>query len=457
MIVPIFSTCIVLYLISIVFPSALVSHAISVMAVLAILISYRYVGRVVKILSGILLTVGFAVMLANGAGPLELLKSFGYMMNVLTLFALVPLMAIPMQIGHYGRDIQTIIHSRIKSSGSLYVLTSGLSHFLGVFTYLASLPMTYYAIRPAADLYPIRNKERFMSRAITHGFSMTTMWTPIAPILATVLEMTKVSWASIILFVLALAVLGLILDWAFGVMIGKKHSLDKEVESAQQEMAVAGSDSHYGKVWHVLAAIALLSVIVLVMELMLGMSFMLIIIILILPFGLVWSLFIGKGKEYGNLVKKHPAHYLPKMKDQFVIFLSAGFMITALRWSGADAVINLTISDFKDLVGVHVFIVLIPLIPLGLAFIGLHPAVALALVAQSVNPQILGISPQLLAVSMLAGAASSFLMGPYNATIGMMAGIVKRSPFEVSNWNLPFTAAFIVLSMCLLIVLQMVV
>ncbi|RXT06580.1 hypothetical protein [Ammoniphilus sp. CFH 90114] len=456
MIVLIFSLSIILYLLTTAFTHLWLSYALSIMAVVAILISFRHVRGIVQILSGILLVIGFVVMLANGAGILDILKSFGYMMNILTLFALVPLMAIPMRTGRYGEDIQRLISSQVKSSGSLYVLTSGLAHFLGIFTYLASLPMTYYAIRPSADGYPIHDKERFMSRAITHGFSMTTMWTPIAPILATVLEMTKVSWASIVLYVLILAFLGLLVDWIFGMVIAKRNRMNTEVGSAQQELAATGvgEGSRSGKVWHVVFAIIILSLLILVMELTLSMTFMMIIIILIVPFGLIWSVLIGKGKEFWQEAKKHPSGYLPKMKDQFVIFLSAGFMITALRWSGTDTVINLAISDFKDLVGVHVFIVLIPLIPLGLAFIGLHPAVALALVAQSLDAQLLGISPQLISVAMLAGAATSFLMGPYNATIGMMAGIVNRSPFQVSNWNFPYTIAFILVAMCFLVVLQ---
>lgn len=52
---------------------------------------------------------------------------------------------------------------------------------------------------------------------------------------------------------------------------------------------------------------------------------------------------------------------------------------------------------------------LIPVIPFALAFAGLHPAVAIALVAGAMNPDFLGIASPLLVIALLAGAAMVFL------------------------------------------------
>jgi hypothetical protein len=97
---------------------------------------------------------------------------------------------------------------------------------------------------------------------------------------------------------------------------------------------------------------------------------------------------------------------------------------------------------------------LIPLIPFTLAFLGLQPAVALALTAESMNPQALGVSVELMAIAMLTGAASAFLMGPYNATVAMMASLTKKSSYKLSRWNAPFTMTFLLMSMLLLIILK---
>jgi hypothetical protein len=45
-------------------------------------------------------------------------------------------------------------------------------------------------------------------------------------------------------------------------------------------------------------------------------------------------------------------------------------------------------------------------------------------------------------------------MGPYNATAGMMSNLIGKSSYKVSNWNAPFTAAYLLMSMILLLVLK---
>ncbi|MDF2963662.1 MAG: hypothetical protein K0S39_5397 [Paenibacillus sp.] len=132
----------------------------------------------------------------------------------------------------------------------------------------------------------------------------------------------------------------------------------------------------------------------------------------------------------------------------------AGFMISAIQTTGAGHVINSWILAVKELVGADLFLLVIPLIPLVLAFAGLHPAVALALAAESLNPQALGISVGITAIAMLTGAAAAFMVGPYNATAGMMAGLAGQSSYKVSNWNIPFTAAYLLMAMILLLILK---
>jgi len=75
--------------------------------------------------------------------------------------------------------------------------------------------------------------------------------------------------------------------------------------------------------------------------------------------------------------------------------------------------------------------------------------------AGALNPGAIGISPLILTVAMLSGAISAFLIGPYNATIGLMANIVKESSLKVSNWNLTYTLLFMIWIMLYLFTLQL--
>ncbi|MGG1630866.1 hypothetical protein [Rossellomorea sp. NRS-1567] len=449
---------ILFYLINELFSGLNISPIISVICFLIVMITLFRINKFVRVIGGAFLVLGFIMMMKGDAGWKDILFSFGPMLNLLTLFALVPLLALPIKLGNYSENIQGFISRRVKSSTSLYSLTSGISYFFSIFMNLATLPMTYFSVRPAADAFPLEDKERFMSRAITHGFSMPLMWAPVTPIVGIVIDMTGVKWGGLLPYVLPLSVMGLLLDWYTGGFRKRRNRPSYGTSPAAKETAAAmeGMDGKAGagKLSHILIAILAFNIVISFLEHWLSLSFLIVVSLLVIPFAFIWCLLLGRAGGFKNGLVDHYQHHLLKMKDQFFIFLSAGFFISAIEFSHTDHLVNEWITAFKDTIGIEIFVLLIPLIPLILAFIGLHPAVALALLAGTLDPQSLDVSPYILTVSMLAGAVSAFLMGPYNATIGLMSTIVKTSSFKVSNWNFIFTISFLALTVVYLMILQ---
>src|SRR5699024_9630138 len=111
-------------------------------------------------------------------------------------------------------------------------------------------------------------------------------------------------------------------------------------------------------------------------------DFLLIVTLVIIPFSFIWSIILGKTKGFLTSLKDHFNHQLPKMKNQFFIFLSAGFLISAVRLSGSDYHINEWVSGFSFFIGTEVFLTLLPLVPLAMAFLGFHPIISLSLLAE---------------------------------------------------------------------------
>jgi hypothetical protein len=449
---------ILLYLINELFTGIHLAPTISVICLLIVMLTALRVSKFVRVIGGTFLVLGLIMMVKSEGSLKDILFSFGPMLNLLTLFALVPLLAQPIKLGNYSENIQGFISRRVKSSTSLYSLTSGISYFFSIFMNLATLPMTYFSVRPAADAFPLEDKERFMSRAITHGFSMPLMWAPVTPIVGIVIDMTGVKWGGMLPYVLPLSVMGLLLDWYLGGYRKRGKSDSYRTRSAIDETAATiekpDGKAGPGKLSHILMAIVIFNIVIAIMEHWLSLSFLIVVSLLVIPFAFIWCGMLGKARDFKNGLANHYHHHLLKMKDQFFIFLSAGFFISAIEFSHTDHVVNEWITAFKDTIGIEIFVLLIPLIPLILAFAGLHPAVALALLAGTLDPHSLDISPYILTVSMLAGAVSAFLMGPYNATIGLMSTIVKTSSFKVSNWNFIFTVSFLSLTVLYLILLQ---
>jgi hypothetical protein len=459
-----FFLAIVTYLCSAFYSSKLLDFIISFLSVLIVITVYGSVKRFVQVLGTLFLFIGVTLLIMNGSPWSSYFYGFGNMLKVLSLFALIPIISIPIELGNYALRIQAMIQSKIKHSGLLYMVTSSLAYILSSFMNLATLPMIYHTIRPSLDLYPIEEKERFISRSITHGFSMPIMWTPVAPIVGVIVELTGVQWNSILPIVITFSLVGLVLDMLLGLWNANRRQLKlsqaviNELSSARESMDQS-SWQKFGlsKSSHpiqILIAILIFNSLIFLMEKYSNFSFLLLVTVSVIPFAFIWTLMLGKGKLFIMQSKSMLQKHLLSMKEQFFIFLSAGFMISAINVTGTGHAINLGLINVKNLVGTDLFLLFIPIIPFALAFIGIHPAVGLALVAEALNPQALGISVQVTAIAMLIGATMAFLMGPYNATTGMMANLTGKSSYQVSNWNAPFTGLYLILSMLLLLLIE---
>ncbi|MFC5712058.1 hypothetical protein ACFPU1_04650 [Thalassorhabdus alkalitolerans] len=457
-----FTVLIIVYLLSVLFPSSVVEFLVSLLSLLSILLTITLVNKMVLKFGLAFLGLGIFMLYTSGTSPAHYLFSFGSMLNLLSLFALVPILALPIKLGNYAEAVQNIIQEKVKNSGQLYMLSSGISYFLSSFMNLAALPMTYYAIQPSIRLFSITNKPRFMSRSITHGFAMPLLWTPVTPIVGIVIEMTGVSWGAMLPILIPLSILGLLLDWATGVYLSKKYHSPSPLgrPQAYKEMAAAIDHSSQGektsKLFHLIGAVLLLNVIITFADLYLDVSFLFLVTILVIPFSFTWALLIQKGKGFLTGLKEHFDTHLLKMKDQFFIFLSAGFFISAIGISGTEQTINKWIGGLITVIGEHAFLFIVPLLPLALAFIGLHPAVALALLVEAIDFSILGISPVVFTLAMLGGAVPAFLMGPYNATLGLMSNIIDEDPYKISRWNAGFTFMYLLLLLIFISVLQLI-
>jgi len=445
------------------FPRLPLDWVISILCVAIVLLVFSSLKRFVRIVGGLFVAVGCGLLAANGASWDSYPLSFGGMLNILSLFALVPVVAIPIQLGRYAERVQSIIRRRVRHSGALYAITSSMSYMFSSFMSVAALPMVYHTIRSSVELYPIAHKDRFVSRAITHGFGMPLVWTPVTPMVGIIVEMTGVRWTAILPIVIPLSLLGLALDWLTGLWLASRRRREigqealRETAAARENENGNESPSEKEKAKHpaqIVAVILAFNLVVSALEHYTAMSFLTLVTLSVVPFAFIWATLIGMPREFAARARQAVPEQLGKMKDQFFVFLCAGFMIAAFQATNADLTVSLWLNEIKDVVGPKLFLSFIPLLPFALAFVGIHPAVALALAAGALRPEALGIPVEPIAAAMLLGAAGSFLVGPYNATIGIMSGLVDRSTYQLSNWNLPFTAAFLAVSMSALFFLQ---
>ncbi len=445
-----FLLAICLYLLSNLVSQPILDMFLSAVSFLIVLFSVIFVSKIVLTFGLVFLFTGTMMLINSSVEWTHYLFAFGEMLNLITLFALIPILALPIKLGKYEYEVEAVIQKKIKSTGQLYMVSSSMSYFLSSFMNLAALPMTYYSISPSVRIFTIKNKERFLSRSITHGFAMPLLWTPVTPIVGTVIEMTGVSYSSILPILIPLSIVGLLLDWAIAHIYAKKSkairmegAASEEIKRSNQEVSASKEGKSIFRLFHILAAIVLLNIVILTTEQFMDLSFLFLISLLVIPFSFTWTLFLRKEREYITGLKNHFKTQIIKMKDQFFLFLSAGFFISAMNISGTNQTINDCLSSIIEMIGIEMVLVVLPFVPVTLAFIGLHPAIAFVLIVEAINAGDLGLSPIVMTIALLGGSVPAFLMGPYNATLGIMSNIVKKTPFKISNWNFPFCFAYL--------------
>ncbi|RYM00272.1 hypothetical protein EWH99_12485 [Sporolactobacillus sp. THM7-7] len=423
---------------------------VSVFSFLAVMKTLQYV-RGLTLFFGLFFLISGGLLIVKSSFPLtHLITSFGEMIEMVTLFSLVPILGLPIRIGQYAEEVREKVNQKIKNSRQFYMLTSGVAYFFSSFMNIAALPVTYYSISPSINQYPVPNGKKYLSQSITHGFAMPLLWSPVTPILATVLALTGTQYTVILPLLLALSIGGLLLDWLISARSFTSKDQNHSSERARSEIAAARENepsdaSHSSRFFQLFVFILALYVSIIFLDHFFKMSFLFSVSILIIPFAFVWSVFIRKTREFSVGLKDHFSSQIVKMQNQFFIFLSAGFFIQAMQITHADKALNQTMETLIQWMGTGAFLLILPLIPLILAFVGLHPAVSLVFISEAVRTNLLADMPIVVTVAMLGGAIPAFLMGPYNATLGIMSGLIKEKPFTLSNWNFKFTAVYLVL------------
>lgn len=271
--------------------------------------------------------------------------------------------------------------------------------------------------------------------AIHRGFSAASCWSPIFGHLALLLLVyPQLEWPDVAPFGLAMGVLFSLMSPIIG------PSTPHGDESADV--------SAWGAVKPVLGA--LLPTIPL-MALFLGTAIWLqqllavpiaVIIAGQAPFyALLWNFSVSRtlGKAWGHLIAD-ARHALPRVAPEAIFFAAGGCMMALLSAaipqvfleSASAAVGGLTVLGIALILGLSI----------GLALVGLHPVLTALLLAASLSPEQLNLSPLVHFLTVLLGCAIAFTISPYTVLCLLIARDSARSPFEIAyRWNATFAAA----------------
>ena len=416
----------------------------SVLALLCIAVSLPACGPVARVLTLLFLAGGYLMLWRAGVGWPQYLLAHGDMLYLLALFAVLPLLSIPVQLGAYGDSIETVLRSRISGLFQLNCVVTVLAYLCGSFMSLAAVPIMMTSLAPVVGSYPLRDPQRFAAVATTYGYVLPILWTPVSGVVGVVLHSLHLEWTALLPLLIGLSIAGLLLNWALFWLIelrGQPTAIVPPPPAADQP-ALGPAVRHLAQM---LLGIVLMVGLIAVFDRLLKIGMLTVVTLLAVPFSLAWSMALGKGLAYTRAAAVQMTSRLPRLADQFAIFLAAGFFVSAMHLSGVDHVVNQAFVALHQTLGTRLFLLAMPLMALAAAIAGVHPLVAIALLGQSLKPEVLGIDVELLALALIGSAVLTYMLGPFSGTLGLMQSLTRIPGYRLALWNLPYAVGYVAL------------
>jgi hypothetical protein len=416
----------------------------SVLALLCIVVSLPACGPVARTLTLSFLAGGYLMLWRAGVAWPQYLLAHGDMLYLLALFAVLPLLSIPVQLGAYGDSIETVLRSRISGLFQLNCVVTVLAYLCGSFMSLAAVPIMMTSLAPVVGSYPLRDPRRFAAVATTYGYVLPILWTPVSGVVGVVLHSLHLEWTALLPLLVGLSVAGLLLNWALFWLIELRVRPAAAVPApaAADQPALGPALRHLAQM---LLGIVLMVGLIALFDRLLKIGMLTVVTLLAIPFSLAWSLALGKGVAYTRAAAMHMTSRLPRLADQFAIFLAAGFFVSAMHLSGVDHAVNQAFLALHQTLGTRLFLLAMPLMALAAAMAGVHPLVAIALLGQSLKPEVLGIDVELLALALIGSSVLTYMLGPFSGTLGLMQSLTRISGYRLALWNLPYAAGYVAL------------
>ncbi|MCG3134924.1 MAG: hypothetical protein LC131_19165 [Anaerolineae bacterium] len=422
---------------------AALAPMLSTLSLMAIIISLPAVGSVTRVLTALFLGGGTFMLYWKNVPWSQYLGAFGEMAYLLALIAVVPILSTPVKLGGYGGAIQTTLRGRIASVWGLNCLATTLAFVCGSFMSLAAVPIMISSLGPVVGSYRLRNPVRFMAVAAAYGYVLPILWTPVSGVVGVVLHSLHVDWLSLFPILFVLSVAALCSNWAIFYLLepwGKEQAAPITAEPTQRDTV-----SPVSRLLQMLLAIVLLVIAIVFLEEWLRIGLVTVVTLVTVPFALAWSAALGQTVGFLKETGSQLVPGLSRMSSQFAIFLSAGYFVKAMHLSGADHTANIMFLSLHDAVGTQLFLILIPIMALIVSFLGLHPLVAIALLGESLKPEVLGINPTQLAITLIGSSVLTYMLGPFSGTLALVQSINQVSTFRLSLWNAPYAAGYFVL------------
>lgn len=435
-----------IYLIHIFIPNVFLQRSYEIGAAMLFLITLIYARRSSKITGILLISIGSVMFILKGVHGWTILEGFGKNMNLLTLFIVVPLISVMISTGGYLTALkQKMISLQTKSDSGAhpYRLSAILTSGMGLLLNLGTMPIVY---RIAEESFSPFYKKK-MGIVLHRAFTFCMFWSPYFVNVGIMLVLFDISWSEISIAGIIIALGFLVITMIFFRWVHFDNDLltdgNESMTEAEDEKVV------HQKLKGLFTGGMILFLFSFLLEVWLEVSMLTIVSVLGLLYPLIWSMITRIVKEYLQAAIQYVSGAFDRLKNEMLIFISAGYIGVAIQQTEAGLWVS-SMIDQLSLGSTYLMSILITFFVIFLAMIGIHPVIVVIGIGSSLHPEWFGVSPAYLAVNLLMAWGMATSLSPFSGSVLMTSGLIKASPFSVVKQNLPFIAVcFLILPILL--------
>src|SRR5690625_508250 len=285
----VYSSLIVCYLLSTFIQHDILPYLVGILANITILVSFFY-ARGLHLYSGLIFYM-IGVILYFTTDNITFLLQLDSMIGILALFIVLPFLNSLIIVGRYDKHLSTLLRYKVNDVGDLYKRSSIVSHMLGLFLNIATVPILIQSLRSSLSDFPKKLTDPFYAKSILRAYSFCLMWSPMEVMIIQTLQITGKSYIVIFPFLLTLVGLFLFIDTS----LGKKYFQDLPLPSAGERTSFQTS---FRKIIDLFVLLFILVGSVSLLDRLIAQGYLFSLVLLMIPVSLIWARRIGKLKQY---------------------------------------------------------------------------------------------------------------------------------------------------------------
>jgi hypothetical protein len=423
---------VVTFIIETLFEIKSLEYVEGMLAVTALLISFRDARRMFQIVSMLFIAAGTVCVLWGNVSFVQLPGMFAANAMLISLLYMLPYVNRAMRLGGYDRHLGRFLQMRSTNLGHLYVRSVLISYVLSVFLFFAALPFMHRVLhkyfKKGNDGGDSDLAKRFIGMSVLRGFAAVAIWSPIEPLVAMGLVLTGVSYLALLPWLLAISgivfALGMLWSLPF-------RGIPLELSNVEAPMPPS-----YSKAFSLILGLFLLIGSAELLHLLTTMSFFEAMALVLLPYSLLWAASLKRFFRFVAITRRQWKENAENLRHMLVLFVSFGFFNSAVAQS---PLLDMVGGPIQGLSAWPVFFLLVIfLVSFALPIAGIHPFVTIGVLGVFVQPALSTINPMSVALVLITGALTSASMGAFNSTVTIMSGILKVNPYRITVWNAGF-------------------